>query len=126
MANATLAVWSAKFLKELSTYNLALKSYDRNLTAFYKSRGGGRGVVEPRSERQRSVIPAIDALVATCNTLGDNLASDTPNRATILSSLLVISNQINAGKSPNGPRDQLPNYYVSAVDWYNANIKPLL
>jgi hypothetical protein len=125
MANATLAAWSAKFLKELSTYNLALKSYDNNLKAFYRSRGGGRSI-EPRSERQRRVIPAIDALVATCNTLGDNLASDTPNRATILSSLLVISNQINAGKSPNGPRDQLPNYYVSAVDWYNANIKPLI
>ena len=123
MANATLAAWSAKFLKELSTYNLALKNYDSNLKVYYGSKGG-RGQ-EPRFVRLKKVVPAIDALVATCNTLGDNLASDTPNRATILSSLQVISNQINAGKSPP-IKDQLPNYYVSAVNWYNANIKPLL
>ena len=120
MANATLAAWSAKFLKELSTYNLALRSYG---FAVSRQRSGG----DPRSERIRRVIPAINALVATCNTLGDNLASDTPNRATILSSLLVISNQIDAGKSPGrGPDQKLPNYYVSVVDWYNANIKPLI
>jgi hypothetical protein len=123
MANATLAAWSAKFLKELTTYYITLRNYDSNLKVFYGSKGG-RGQ-EPRFVRLKKVVPAIDALVATCNTLGDNLDSDTPNRATILSSLLVISKLINAGKSPTN-KDQLPNYYVAALDWYNLNIKPLL
>ena len=123
MANATLAAWSAKFLKELSTYNAVLKNYDSNLKKYDESKGN-RGQ-NPRSVIRKSVDPAIDARVATCNTLGDNLDSDTPNRATILSSLLVISNQINAGKSSTS-KNKLPNYYGSASNWYKANIKPLL